>query len=624
VGAPVPTAHLALSGLQPGEPTIAGGAGTVAFTATNDGGETSQPTPITVTTPPGVAVARIDLAGIDPAIDPAAASCAPSDRILCRLPAITAGQSVQLTVALTAKTQAEDGPLTVAAGGATASLKPLVVHSGMSSIVGTPGGPFTQDSTTALTLTTQPAVATPGAITLTLGRGDVSFGNVPEGCAGNTDQVGQSGAAQAVGNRSGDDHATRQITCAGPVIAGLPLIVGEHQPAGPLPLTATDAGHRDVPLTDQEGQRLTIAAHTPARLEPGITQVTDPLIIGGPGDVTKTVHNAGDPPAALGWQVTDVSAPLRAGGSASATVAVTNTGGQPAPPRTVLVTPPAGMGISAITAGDGGLCSAPGQTCTLPPIAPGATTTVTAAVTAAPDAHDGSLELTSGDQRLDVPLIVEGGVQAVTAESQDPLDSLVSGSIARLQVAVAAYQGVTDLGRYLLELRTDQAWFSGYPASCQLPTGQAAHPTALTCTGVTVDGLQLTLAGDQPSGSLPLVVVDAGGRSLPVTDASGAPLMVVEPSPATAQTQTQTHGPVTTPPPASPPSTSRPAAAIAATPPELASVAPLSGAEPSTAPTAGNTPGTTSTPAAGPSSPARSAAATSAATARTRATRGIR
>ena len=625
VGAPVPPAHLALSGLQPGEPTIAGGAGTVAFTATNDGGETSQPTPITVTTPPGVAVARIDLAGIDPAIDPAAASCAPSDRILCRLPAITAGQSVQLTVALTAKTQAEDGPLTVAAGGATASLKPLVVHSGMSSIVGTPGGPFTQDSTTALTLTTQPAVATPGAVTLTLGRGDVSFGNVPEGCAGNTDQVGQSGAAQAVGNRSGDDHATRQITCAGPVIAGLPLIVGEHQPAGPLPLTATDAGHRDVPLTDQEGRRLT-TARAPARPEPGITQVTDPLIIGGPGDAAMTVHNAGDPPAALGWQVTDVSAPLRAGGSASATVAITNTGGQPAPPRTVLVTPPAGMGISAITAGDGGLCSAPGQTCTLPPIAPGATTTVTTAVTAAPDAHDGSLELTSGDQRLDVPLIVEGGVQAVTAESQDPLDSLVSGSTARLQVAVAAYQGVTDLGRYLLELRTDQAWFSGYPASCQLPTGQAAHPTALTCTGVTLDGLQLTLAGDQPSGSLPLVVVDPGGRSLPVTDASGGPLMVVEPSPATAQTQTQTQtdGPVTTPPPASAPSTSQPAAAIAATPPELPSVAPPSGAEPSTAPTAGNTPGTTSTPAAGPSSPARSAAPTSAPTARTRATRATR
>ena len=77
------------------------------------------------------------------------------------------------------------------------------------------------------------------------------------------------------------------------MIAGLPLIVGEHQPAGPLPLTATDAGHRDVPITDQQGHPLTVAARAPAQLEPAITQVSDPLTVGGSNGVTLTVHNSG-------------------------------------------------------------------------------------------------------------------------------------------------------------------------------------------------------------------------------------------------------------------------------------------------------------------------------------------
>ncbi|HYN73402.1 MAG TPA: hypothetical protein VES60_12955 [Nakamurella sp.] len=669
VGAPVPPPHLVLSELQPGQPTIAGGTGTATLTATNDGGEASQPAPITVTTPPGVTVARIDLAAINLGIDPAAASCTPSDRVPCQLPTITAGQSLQLSIALTAEPQAKEGSLTVSAGGATASLKPLVVHSGMTSIVSTPGGPFTQGSTTPLTLTAQTTVATPGAITLTLGRGDVSFGRAPEGCTRRTDH----GDDHSDYDQSDDDHETRRITCAGPVIAGLPLILGEHQPAGSLPLTATDAGGRDVPVTDQSGHRLT-AARTPARLEPAITQVSDPLTAGASGGVTLTVHNAGgtaseaatlgatlptgidvasyriggttctpghpttcsvppvapgstttvavtllvgaqakaseltftvggqsvrttvrvliaDTPAALDWQVTDVSAPLRAGGSASATVAIINTGGQPSEPRTVLLTPPAGIGIGAITAGDGALCSPAGQTCTLPPIAPGATTTVTAALTAAPDAHSGSLVLTSGDQRLDVPLTVDGGVRAVTANRQD---TLVPGSTARLQVAVAAYPGVTDLGGYLLALHTDQAWFSGYPANCQLLAG---HPTELTCTGAAVAGLQLTLSGDQHAGSLPLFAVDAGGRSMPVTDANGAPLMVVDPTAATARTPAD--GAVVTPQ-----SSAQPPPATASKPPESPPVAPTSGDEPSGAPPSGDEPSTAPTPAAEPAKPA--------------------
>ena len=61
------------------------------------------------------------------------------------------------------------------------------------------------------------------------------------------------------------------------------------------------------------------------------------------------------------------------------------------------------------------------------------------------------------------------------------------------------------------------------------PTGQTSRPTDLACTGATVEGLQLTLSGDQPTGSLPLFAVDAGGRSLPVTDVTGAPLVVVGP-----------------------------------------------------------------------------------------------
>ena len=122
----MPPAHLVLSDPQPGEPTIAGGTGSVTLTATNDGGETSQPTPITVTTPPGIAVSRIDTAVINTAlIDPALITprstdsrrARPSDRVPCQLPTITAGQSVQLTVALTARPQAKDGPLTVSAAG---------------------------------------------------------------------------------------------------------------------------------------------------------------------------------------------------------------------------------------------------------------------------------------------------------------------------------------------------------------------------------------------------------------------------------------------------------------------------------------------------------------------------
>jgi hypothetical protein len=166
---------------------------------------------------------------------------------------------------------------------------------------------------------------------------------------------------------------------------------------------------------------------------------------------------------------------------------------------------------------------------------------------------------------------------------------------------VAAYPGVTDLGGYLLALHTDQAWFSGYPANCQLLAGRAGHPTELTCTGAAVAGLQLTLSGDQHAGSLPLFAVDAGGRSMPVTDANGAPLMVIDPTAATARTPAD--GAVVTPR-----SSAQPPPATASTPPESPRVAPTSGDEPSGAPTSGDEPSTAPTPAAEPATSATSAA----------------
>ncbi len=683
----------------PATALFSGGSGSASFTVTNDGGPMSAAAPMSWTPPSGVEITSVQTGG---------RSCVPEPGQPCLLPPLAGESSATVLVNLTASPEATGGRLTVAVGGASGSAD-LDVQSGVTGVSVSPGGPYPAPSTTRLTLQVghQQALTDPGPVTLTL-SGGARFTAVPADC---------SGAGQIDGVA-----ATQQVTCDSATIHGLELTIDQGQPAGSLPLTATDAAGRPVDVTADNTQALTIVPGLPTHLVLSELLAGSPLSAGGSATITFTATNNGDeeslpspivvstpsevtatgvdvagaapcipldadscripaigahqsvqltialtatsratiggrltvsagdtvatltplvlqsdiaaliaaptgptvpdvppttespsagPPAAveptdppavpeptdppavpeptgpptaapavLDWHVTDSGGSLRAGGSASATVAITNTGGLPSSPQTVRLEPPAGIGISAITAGDGSACSIAERTCTLPPVAPGVTSTLTATVTAAPDALSGTLVLSSADTRIEVPLTVNGGLQSVTANAQGPL---VSGADTGLDVAVTAYPGVTDLGRYRLALRTDQAWFSGYPAGCTLPGNPSSQPTELTCTGAALDGVRLTISGSQPAGTLPLVAVDAAGRSLPVTDGNGSPLVVVDPPPTVAATSDEV-------PPSSAPSAPAPNAPAPTLP------APTTSAPTTSAPTA-------SPPAATPPAP---------------------
>ena len=169
------------------------------------------------------------------------------------------------------------------------------------------------------------------------------------------------------------------------------------------------------------------------------------------------------------------------------------------------MTPPAGIGISAITAGDGALCST--RRADLHPAADRPRSDHHRDGGGHRGARCAQRQPRAHQRRPAARRPVDRGRRSAGRHREEPGPAGPRLHRPNCRSPWPRTRGSPTSAGTVLELRTDQAWFSGYPASCQLPTDQAAHPTELTCTGVAVDGLQLTLSGDQPGR-----VVAAGRR----------------------------------------------------------------------------------------------------------------
>src|SRR5664279_5242441 len=268
VGQPLPPGHLTLSAPQvTGQPT-AGGTGTLTLTATNSGGQPSTPLPFTVTTPAGVTVSSIQVAGQP--------SCTPTAQQQCVLPPIDPTRSADITVTLAVLPTAQNGPLTLSVedthDGSVST--DLAIGPGVSLLVATPATvlPAGATSTLRLEASLRPGVTDPGPITFPLQDDGVYVNGYPPNCR-------STGAA---------------IECSGPHIDGLVLFVSRNHQLGALPLQARFAGGQTLAIADSEGRLVQVGAPVPpAHLALSGLQPGEPTIAGGAGTVTLTATNDG-------------------------------------------------------------------------------------------------------------------------------------------------------------------------------------------------------------------------------------------------------------------------------------------------------------------------------------------
>lgn len=478
--APAPTAQLSVA-VTDVSALPAGGTGSLTVTASNDSGQPSYPAPIGYRFPTGIDVTGIDIDG---------AACGPGQGA-CILPPIDPGTPRTISFQLAEAPQATGGEISVTAAGQTAR-STVTVGTGIATLTASPNGPYLAPSTTALDIavTPQPGVQDPGPITFTVTGTAVWFAGWPTACT----------PAPA------GDPPTQQVTCTGSTISGLALTIGRDQPAGPLPLTVTDAGHRDVTptLTDGAGNELWVAAE----------------------------------PAAL--SVSPIPAtPIVAGGTGSASFTVTNNGALPSGATPITYTPPTGIDVTSVEAGAGRCAPTPASPCQLPPIGPGAHATVALTLAAGPTAQDPSrLQVSIGGQPASTDLSVTSGFAMLIAAPDSPY---LAPSVTTVNLQAGYEPGIDRPGPLTLTLTGGAVSFTATPDGCT-PAG-AAPTQQLTCTGPTISGLQLTITRDQPAGRLPLDVTDAGGRPVQITDEAGQELEVVP-----AQLAQLTLSPIDAPP----------------------------------------------------------------------------
>jgi hypothetical protein len=194
---------------------IAGGQGQFSLTVTNRG-ESPLPAgqPIGITAP-GFTVVSVEGAGVS--------QC---DKTGCRLPQLDAASSITITITLAAPADTKPGTYQLTADLLDRSYPvDFTVGQAITGLVATPGGPLTAGTTTTLsiaaTLAGEPT--DPIAVTLTSTSPLVTL----SGCKGN----GSS------------------MTCTGQSFT-VAVTIDAKQPAGPLPVTATDAAGNAVALTD--------------------------------------------------------------------------------------------------------------------------------------------------------------------------------------------------------------------------------------------------------------------------------------------------------------------------------------------------------------------------------------
>ncbi|HYN73221.1 MAG TPA: hypothetical protein VES60_12030, partial [Nakamurella sp.] len=450
----------------------AGGTGSIAVTATNGGGAPSAAAPINYAFPTGVTVTGIDIDGV---------ACATAEQDACILPPVGLSAPRIVTFQLAALPEAITGDAIVTIGG-THDKATLTVDTGIAGLQASPNGPYFAPSTTVLDIAVAPVngVANPGPLTFTL-TGDVAFAAPPAGCTKST------------------ADPTHQVTCGVNPIGGLTLAISREQISGPLPLTVTDAGGRDVTavLKDAADNDLTVQ--------------------GGPPALSMTSLPA---------------EPLYSGGTGSASFGVRNDGGLPSEAAPIVFVPPTDVEVTSVQTGGTSCVPTPASPCQLTPVAAGSSTVVTVNLTAAPAATGGRLTATVGDASAFTELVVNSGVTGVAVSPSSPY---VAPSTTRLTVQAGYQQVVTNPGQVTLTL-TGGVRFTAVPPACT-PTGPpgdlAAQPTQqVSCGGATINGLDLTIDKGQQAGLLPLTVTDAAGRRVEVKDDKDHDLEVVPAAPA--------------------------------------------------------------------------------------------
>ncbi|WP_420119854.1 hypothetical protein, partial [Nakamurella sp.] len=428
-------------------PLVAGGGGAVALTVTNSGGVESAPAALTLPAPAGVAISGVTVDG-----DGAAGRVADGPGPAWSVGALAPGASVTLTVDLTVDpTVPADAELRLAVGDTESDALAVSVAAGIDRLVVDPDGPVVADGRPSdRTVTVEAADGIdPGEVTLVAGGGITITG--PNGCPSDADETRVT---------CGDRRFTVAIT-APPGTA-----------AGPLPLTATDAGGRPLTLT-----ALTVAA--PATLDfVGDAEIVAPPVAGGTGAVRFTVTNSGGVASADG-------VPVRAAGTEGLTpTAVECSAGAVAP---------------AVAAGDP-------AGCVLPPIDPGGTATVELTVRATPAVTAGTVTVRLPDASRSADLTVGPGLAVLSASTTSSV--VADGTPTPITlVATPTDDTVTEYGPVTVDTGTDRV---------TIACGGTAGPRVTCDLGRGTVPLVLRVAPGT-TGPLAVTATDAAGRTVPTT-----------------------------------------------------------------------------------------------------------
>ena len=455
------------SQLTVGQALVAGGTGSLTVTVENSGGQDSTPTDLTLTLPDGIT----------------RTGAAPADTVTCgvgsdcTLGPIGAGQSVELTFEVAVGQEVAERPLvqpTVFLNGASTSTPtPVTVASGVAALTGAPAGPLTAGSTAVLTVTRVPAatVAEPGPVSFTSTGGAVEFG--------------ESAGCEAAGENAVScdrDEFTLSVRIADPAFSGT------------LPIEVTDAGRRVLELIDAASQTpFQVVAASEANLVLTDLRISEPLLAGETGQLS---------------------------------VVVSNTGGRAATQQPVVVTLPENITATGIRYGEQQLCSAPEAvaagastaldsvlSCTIPAIPPtgpgGPARTlvvdldVPATTTQAP-LPNATISIGVNGPTADIGLTVATGIDTLSAFPAGPI---TAGVPTTLTITSTVVDGVQNRGDITFTA-TEPVRFR---PTARCPADETGRRVVCSGNPFTLD---LTVTDNTFSGALPIVVTDAGGRTL--------------------------------------------------------------------------------------------------------------
>ena len=232
-------------------------------------GSVAPSQPLTVTVPTGVQVTGVDVTPGGPALRRSALRLAASPLRTRRRPDLhqrPAGDRRSLQpgrhVSLSAEPTVVEGSVTIQIGTVNAQTIPISADSPIASLTLNTNAPLIAGTANTRTITvgTVNGVTDPGAITLTSGDANGTFG-------------GSAGCVPPTGGST--------ITCTGTSI-DVSIVIPNKLFAGPLPITITDAGGRQ--------RSLALAVVTPADLQLSQLTISEPLIAGGGGQLALTVQ----------------------------------------------------------------------------------------------------------------------------------------------------------------------------------------------------------------------------------------------------------------------------------------------------------------------------------------------